>query len=136
MSIGFEPRQGAVEFTRRSSLESSVPNATFFTRRQDDCVDENWGGIIGSILSIAKLENDWDGEHAVVPEQDVIAMAAELAKQLRDCSHPAPLRAVAGVNGTISFEFGGEPFFEIEVVSATRAEVFESGRLVLLLTAE
>ena len=136
MSIAFEKKEGAVEFTERQVRNKGTHDATVFTQQHDDFVDQGWDEIITTVRSLAALEEDWDGNHSVPPEQQVIDVAEKLAQQLKSTSHPAPTRVVPGVNGSISFEFGGEPFLEIEVVDFSTAEVYEDGKLIQVITTE
>lgn len=129
-------RFGAVNFSKPRLAAARRSDTPVFAKFELDCVDPLWDAIIETVSSFIRLDDDWDGGGAVAPETALVHMAVELARQLRECSSPAPLRAVAGVNGTVSFEFPGEPFIEIEVVSPYKAEVFEAGKLVSILHAD
>lgn len=135
MSQTIERQQGAVRFTKPKPRPSSS-DAVVFTKPAVDCFDDDWDAIIKFVHSCFQLEDDWDGEHSVAPEADLILMAVRLAYQLKESSNPAPARVVPGPNGTISFEFGDDPFMEIEVVSPSEAEVYENGKLVQIVIAD
>lgn len=136
MSKTIERHQGAVRFTKPKPQPPSSSDAVIFTKPGLDCVDDDWDAIIETVCSFSQLQDDWDGGHAVAPEAELIFMAVRLAGQLKKSSNPAPGRVVAGVNGTISFEFGDDPFMEIEVTSPAEAEVYENGKLVQIVAAD
>lgn len=136
MNQTIERQQGAVKFTKPKPSTSSASDTTFFSSPDSDCIDGDWNPIIETVCSFVELGDDWDGAHSVAPSHELISMAVELARQLKASLNPAPLRVVAGVNGTISFEFGGEPAMEIEVVSSSEAEVYEAGKLVRILRTD
>ena len=136
MSQTIERQQGAVRFTKPKPQPSMSSEAVLFTKPDFNCFDDAWEMIIETALSYTYLDDDWDGNHSVAPDPELIDMAVRLAHHLKESSNPAPARVVAGVNGTISFEFGDEPFLEIEVVSPSEAEVYESGKLVQIVTAD
>jgi len=136
MSQAIERHQGAVRFTRPKPNQSTPSGAVIFTKSDLDCVDEDWDTIIIAVREFAELKEDWDGNHSVPPDADLIFMAVKLACQLKEFSNPAPSRVIAGVNGSISFEFGGDIFTEIEVVTPFEAAVYEDGKLVQRLLAD
>ncbi|MBX3419385.1 MAG: hypothetical protein KF851_17405 [Pirellulaceae bacterium] len=137
MSLIIE-RHGAVKFYKPRPQAARPSDTPVFAKSDSDadCVDAEWDTIIDIVNSFASLDDDWDGGGAAAPERGLVLMAVELARQLKNAAYPAPSRAIAGVNGTISFEFADEPFTEIEVVSPDKAEVYETGRLVGTLHAD
>lgn len=127
---------GAVRFSRPKTHAPRQSGTPAFANLEVELLDPGWGEIIKTVMSFVSLNDDWDGGGAVAPEPLLVHMSAELARQLAAAAYPAPSRVIAGVNGTISFEFAGEPFTEIEVVSPFEAEVFENGKLVNTLHAD
>ncbi len=107
-----------------------------FLELSEYSMEPEWGEIIETVKSFASLDDDWDAGGSVAPEPSLAHMSIELARQLEAAAYPAPSRVIAGVNGTVSFEFAGEPFTEIEVVSPYAAEIFENGKLVNTLHAD
>ncbi len=137
MSEIAERSQGAVTFTSQRQMTSGASRATVFSNQAaDEWIDDAWDNAIDELRSFRGLKDDWDGEGSLAPPHDLIEMAIGLAARFRDISHPAPLRCVAGVNGTISFELGGEPFTEIEIVSATVGEMYEAGVRIGIFRAD
>ena len=136
MSQTIERQQGAVRFTKPKRQRTLPSGAVLFTKPDLDGFDDAWEMIIQTAMSYKSLDDDWDGNHSIAPDPELVDMAVILARHLKGSANPAPARVVAGVNGTISFEFGDEPFLEIEVVSPSEAEVYESGKLVQILTAD
>lgn len=137
MSLTIES-QGAVKFYKpRIQLGRSSITPCFDEPESDvESGDPKWEAVIETVSSFASLDDDWDGSGAVAPQPALVHMAVELARHLKVCDYPAPSRAIAGVNGTISFEYTLEPFTEIEIVSPDKAEVFEKGRLKSTLHAD
>jgi hypothetical protein len=135
MSKTIERSYGAAKFYKPERQPTLTPVTAFPDSSSTDNVDSAWAWdtIIETVEGYHRLDNDWDGDQAVAPEPRLIGMAAELARQLKAVSNPAPCRVVAGVNGTICFEFSDDPFTMIEVVSPSKAEVYESGRLIKVI---
>lgn len=129
-------RCGAIGFTKVGRPTIPPTDSTMFSRQRFELMDQEWGIIIEKLTSFENLEVDWDGNQAIPPDKLMIEMAQQLAVQLQGCAYPAPVRVVAGVNGTISFEYPGDPIEEIEVVTPTRAEVYEAGKLVRTILAD
>lgn len=129
-------RLGAVRFSQPTTLAARRSETPVFAKQEVDFVDPEWGDIIETVKSFASLDDDWDAGGSVAPEPSLVYMSIELARQLEAAAYPAPSRVIAGVNGTVSFEFAGEPFTEIEVVSPYAAEIFENGKLVNTLHAD
>ena len=126
--------RGATKFTSWSPSGAEPRGATVFTESQwDDNIDCNWDGILDQIQSFYSLVDDWDGNDSAAPSREFIGSAMRLAYSLKHCSHPAPDRVVAGVNGTVSFEYAGSPWLEIEVSSDDEARVYEHGRQSYLI---
>ena len=79
--------------------------------------------------ALRDLDDDWDGQGAEAPAAGITAAAAALARFLERDGAASPDRIIAGVNGTMYFEWHTTTgYTEIEVVSASRAEVRRVGR--------
>ena len=85
-----------------------------------------WDGDIANLRGFHTLEPDWDGQRAIPPQPALIDSAIELACWLRDQQAPAPQFAIAGVNGTICFEWVAWHHHDlsVEVVAVGEADVF------------
>lgn len=83
-----------------------------------------WAQRIDELLRIRGLEDDWDGEGTEAPDHALVDGAITLALKLRaNAYHPAD-RVIAGVNGTVIFEWfthGG--YVEVEVTSPVDVEI-------------
>jgi hypothetical protein len=85
--------------------------------------DRTWPQVIDHMLTIRGLADAWDGQGAEAPAQDLVGGAIALAENIAASGlRPADL-AVAGVNGTVIFEWHDPAgYLELEVVAADRAE--------------
>ena len=120
---------GAVMFTDSLTFVGRHRSAAVFIDHQrGKGIDGEWRTIIDQIRSFQAFVDDWDGSGSSVPPRDVVQAARRLASDFMRCSHLPPARVVAGVNGTISLEYPGHPFIEIEVIAADEARVYEDGR--------
>lgn len=120
--------RGAAKFTTLVQTGADARGAIAFTDQRYTCVDSGWREIIAQIHSFYGLQDDWDGNESVAPAHELVDAAVRLAYLLQQASHPAPDRVVAGVNGTITFEYPDTPFTEIEIISVDEASVYENGR--------
>lgn len=85
--------------------------------------DAEWTTAIEKLRSLYSLEEDWDGQGAVAPTPAVVDTAIRLAKQLQDDEKVCPLFAIAGVDGTVVFEWHlPAGFLQIEVMTPDCAE--------------
>jgi hypothetical protein len=82
-----------------------------------------WDDLIDRLLALHVLEDDWDGQGTSAPDPGVIHFALRLAVQFREAGKPPADRVLAGVNGTVFFEWHtAAAYTEIEVVAPGRAE--------------
>ena len=82
-----------------------------------------WSDVTDDLLRLRLLEDDWDGQGADAPAPSVVDAALNVANDLRTAGMPPADRAVAGVNGTVFFEWHHpKQYLEIEVFTADRAE--------------
>jgi hypothetical protein len=92
-----------------------------------------WESAIDQLLAMRGWEDDWDGQGATAPIPGAVDTALKIAIYLRSNAVLEPDRVVAGVNGTVFFEWFGKALFnlqsdytEIEVTAPGQAE----GRMV------
>jgi hypothetical protein len=79
--------------------------------------------LIDELLRIRNLEDDWDGEGTEAPHPSLVDGAITLAQELKAAMYPPAERVIAGVNGTIYFEWHTPlGYQEIEVTSPLDAE--------------
>src|SRR5688572_25066409 len=84
---------------------------------------QTWGRLIDDLLALRRLEDDWDGQGAIAPPVALVDSAITLAQHLRAIGKPPADFAVAGVNGTVMFEWHHPAsYVEIEVTAPDRAE--------------
>lgn len=83
----------------------------------------SWDDLARDVDALRALAPDWDGQGADAPAAGALDGAAALARGLEaDGAVPAD-RVIAGVNGTVFFEWHGpNGYVEIEVVGPARAE--------------
>lgn len=82
-----------------------------------------WEELLRDVDALRSLSPDWDGQGAEAPAEGVIDGASSLARGLEaDAALPAD-RVIAGVNGTVFFEWHGpNGYVEIEVTGPGEAE--------------
>ncbi len=82
-----------------------------------------WALLIDDLLAIRHLEDDWDGQGAEAPHPALVDGAITLAQYLHAKGMAPADRAIAGVNGTVFFEWHGPVgYLEIEVTAPDEAE--------------
>jgi hypothetical protein len=82
-----------------------------------------WTELIEELRALRHLEGDWDGQGAKAPPPDLVDGAIALALHFRANAMRPAVFAVAGVNGTVIFEWhDATHYLEIEVTAADRAE--------------
>jgi hypothetical protein len=85
---------------------------------------DEWGQRIDDLLDIRRMEDDWDGLGAPAPATALVDSALLLAQILRQERWLPPCRIVAGLTGTVLFEWqgaGGE-YAELEVTRPRHGE--------------
>ena len=86
-----------------------------------------WKTALSEIVAIHQLEDNWDGQGAQAPSQEVLDSAIGLACTL--CAHEVepPSRVVPGPDGTVIFEWQDSDgsYTEIEIVGWLCAEVMQ-----------
>ncbi|HTK74567.1 MAG TPA: hypothetical protein VL371_04865 [Gemmataceae bacterium] len=82
----------------------------------------SWPLLIDDLLALREFKDDWDGQGAEAPKPGVIDAAVGLAREFQAAQVPPADHAIAGVNGTVYFEWHGtQGYLEIEVM-ANRTE--------------
>ena len=82
-----------------------------------------WTDLIDDLLRIRNYGDDWDGEGSEALAPALIDGAITLAQRLESFGMEPANRVLAGVNGTVSFEWqSAEGYREIEVTSPVDAE--------------
>jgi len=83
----------------------------------------SWSGVTDQLLRLRRLEDDWDGQGASAPAPATVDAALGVAGELRAVGVPPADRAIAGVNGTIFFEWhDAGRYLEVEVCAPDRTE--------------
>lgn len=84
----------------------------------------NWCEAIETLLQLRLLEDDWDGLGAPAPSTALVDSALSLAQILRQQRFPPPCRVVAGLTGTVLFEWqsAGGGYFEVEMTQPRQVE--------------
>jgi hypothetical protein len=127
MSAIMQSARGASAFTQPdySFLRSVGAAGTLFTpfSGHEEAPARSWHPLIVELHRIRKLEDDWDGEGTEAPHPALVDGAITLAQYLQaNRTRPAD-RVIAGVNGTIYFEWHTPlGYQEIEVLSPMDAE--------------
>jgi len=124
MSLVMEQPRGATVFARedRYSSEEIGTNGVYFATHGS--LDEAaWEDRTNELRAIRTLPDDWDGEGSVAPSGALVDGAIGLARILQREDESPPDRIIAGVNGTIFFEwYLPVGYREIEVVAPGSAE--------------
>lgn len=133
MNVLLQSARGASAFTRAGSYEERIwssparlaaqTSAFTWTAPYEEARAQTWHSLIDELLHIRNLEDDWDGEGTEAPHPALVDGAITLAQYLQANGIPSADRVIAGVNGTIYFEWH-TPFGyqEIEVLSPMDAE--------------
>jgi hypothetical protein len=97
------------------------PNLEFVPSELGD--DADWPCVLEKLGMFRELADDWDGQGAVAPDAAVVASAIRLATQFHADGRPCPEFALAGVNGTVIFEWHlADGYLEVEVTAQDAAE--------------
>jgi hypothetical protein len=105
------------------TLPATVASFPSATGAQKDATGLTWRQVLDELLRIRSLEDDWDGEGTEAPAAELVDGAVALAQDLAAHDWPAADRVIAGVNGTVYFEWHTPlGYQEIEVMSPTDAE--------------
>jgi hypothetical protein len=123
-----------------TTISSLARGASAFTKTEDcstrpldergllvsdlrDRPTRTWSQVIDDLLALRGLEDNWDGQGAEAPHPALVDGAITLAQSLRR-GGPRPADfAVAGVNGTVLFEWHDPTeYLEVEVTAPDRAE--------------
>ena len=124
MSTMMQSARGASAFTASDdSLRFPAEEANSCVGDQRAASETLWKDLVDDLLRIRMLNDDWDGQGAEAPHPDIIAGAITLTSYLKARNYPPADRVIAGVNGTVYFEwYSPEGYQEIEVTSPLDAE--------------
>lgn len=82
-----------------------------------------WADVIDELLALRGLEDDWDGQGARSPDPALVDTALGVALKFRAADMPPAERVIAGVNGTVFFEwYLPTKYQEIEFTAPGQAE--------------
>jgi hypothetical protein len=105
------------------SFARSVSEAGTLFSKSEEASEQTWSPLIDELLRIRNLKDDWDGEGTEAPHPALVDGAITLAQCLQANGIPPAHRVIAGVNGTIYFEWHTRlEYQEIEVTSPVDAE--------------
>lgn len=124
MSKVLQSACGASAFTQPSrSLFSPMTEDGLVSSRTEEALGSNWTAWIDQLLRLRNLEDNWDGEGAEAPSPILVDAAILLTQQFAAAGYPPADRVIAGVNGTVYFEWHTPlGYAEIEVLSPLDAE--------------
>lgn len=116
--------RGASAFTTPDDfLRLRVEEANSRGADQRDASEAAWKGLVDDLLRFYQLKDDWDGQGTEAPDPATLAGALNLALALKATGGPPADRVIAGVNGTVYFEwYLPQGYQEIEVTSPLDAE--------------
>jgi len=84
---------------------------------------DSWVERIESLNRLHELKDDWDGDGAIAPRNDLLSSAKALLLGMRKNGWVAPTGVAAGPNGTVLIDWQNEKnYFEVEVVAPFQAE--------------
>lgn len=123
MSAILTKARGASAYDREEWCAAEiVTNAAYFVNQYSPEISA-LRKRLEELQAIQTLEDDWDGEGSAAPDAALTNGAISLLRSLQDRGEQPPDRIVAGVNGTIYFEWRTPSGYrEIEVESPTSAE--------------
>ena len=104
MSAFAEAVRGGTQYHRDEVWVSTSVNDTtpaFVVARPE--VSVGWSEVIDDLLAAYKLTDDWDGQGAKAPSQEVLVMALKLAESLKKTGLPHPDECGPSVNGEVTF---------------------------------
>ncbi|MBI3821688.1 MAG: hypothetical protein HY289_03300 [Planctomycetes bacterium] len=82
-----------------------------------------WPQLTEDLRALNQLGDDWDGQAAKAPDPNLIRAAQSLVEYFNANNWSCADRVIAGVNGTIFFEWHvADGYIEIEVIEPNRAE--------------
>lgn len=84
----------------------------------DSQISRGWSDAVDHLLRLRFINDDWDGEGSPAPSAEVLNFATNLARRMKDQGQSPPDRVLAGVNGTVFFEwYFPDCYQEVEVIS-------------------
>jgi hypothetical protein len=88
----------------------------------NDAASAAWRRLIDELLRIRNLRDGWDGEGTPAPHPSLVDGAIRWAQDFKAIGVSPADRVIAGVNGTVYFEWHAPLYQEIEVTSPIDAE--------------
>jgi hypothetical protein len=115
--------RGASAYTEPEEYPTRALDQTGLLLPGEPTPPRAWADVIDELLRIRKLEDDWDGQGSEAPPRPLVDTAIKLAQSFQASGlRPADF-AVAGVNGTVLFEWHDPAdYLEIEVTAPDIAE--------------
>ncbi len=108
---------------RRPRRPRTLEASGLITAGQGSPLEDRWSLLIDDLLAIRLLEHDWDGQGAAAPSHPIVDAAIRLAQKFSSMNEPVADRIVAGINGTVVFEWhDARGYHEIEVARPDGAE--------------
>jgi hypothetical protein len=105
-----------------------------FARQADSAAEDAgpWEASVQKIVQMQHLGDDWDGLGALAPTRELLESAVRLAYVLCEKGVEPPQSVVAGLDGSVNFEWQDADgnYAEVEIVRPFFAEVMvlEPGR--------
>jgi hypothetical protein len=124
MTVAPCPARGASAFTRTEDISTRpLDEGGLLVSDCGPTPASAWSQVIDKLLALRGLEDDWDGQGAKAPPVALVDSAMTLAQHLRASNTRPADYVIAGVNGTVIFEWHGPAeYLEIEVVAPNQAE--------------
>lgn len=120
MGIDFPPNAG--ERPILTEWSTFLPDL-FGAPKHEEAGTRAWSPLMDELLRIRAFPDDWDGEGSEAPSYALVDGAITLALYLQAKGTSPADRVLAGVNGTIFFEWHlSNGYLEIEVTSPKDAE--------------
>lgn len=83
-----------------------------------------WNDVLTEVRNMRYLQDDWDGDGSLAPSVEVVDSAIAYGSNLRQTYVDPPDRVIAGVNGTVIFEWSVvDRIRQCEICSPDRVRV-------------
>ena len=92
-----------------------------------DTDSDNWVKSFQRLNNLRALQDNWNGEGAVSPDQSTFEAASKWLSDLyNQGNQPAPTTILASVNGSIIFNWQENNYIELEFLGGLQAEFMEA----------
>src|SRR3990172_2252525 len=92
-----------------------------------DTDSDNWVKSFQRLNNLRALQDNWNGEGAVSPDQSTSEAASKWLSDLyNQGNQPAPTTILASVNGSIIFNWQENNYIELEFLGGLQAEFMEA----------